>query len=707
MAASAKKSRNPATAEAQGKTREETEYDLAVKDCKGVNTQATRTSIAENEFAWLENIMPIGYGNMRIVPFQGTAVATITTSGVKINYWNYFNIANTDYMFCGASDGSAYQLNLDTYAVTTIATAGTFTTPIDTSQWANSELLIITANGYYAWNGSALQRIDETVFSVTINQPGTGYTGVPALAFTGGGATTQATATAILGTPAATLAGGGTGYFVNDILTLVGGTSTVKAQIQVTQVSGGVISAFTIINSGNYTVIPSNNVAVTGGFGTGATFTVQWGVVGVTALTPGAGYTSVPAIGVSGGSGSGAQLTANLSIAPSVGQTIATFSGRVWIGDNRTVIFSAPGSYTDFSTADAGGSFVMTDETLISNIEALLTANNYLYIVGASSFNIVSNVVVSGTPAVTQFSNTPISSLIGTNLPLSIFPYYRAIAFATKYGFYALNGATPQKISDALDGVVPLINFANPVSGGIANIFDILCAAFLFTYMDPVVGARPLIALFFNKKWFFASQGPALSLIGSAFVNGVPTLFGTDGQRVYNLFSDNIDNVASKIVTALWPLKKPTHMKEALKFGVEVTNTSLSPVLNVSLDSDFGSYEVELTAANDGQWENEEIATGQWFNAFGVVGNWVNSSAQQGGWYYPTSATGELGNFFNNAGTQGGWTNSEFQIYQLDSESKGRYLGLTITSTAPDFLINGLIMQYQMSAPWAVAGDQG
>ena len=33
------------------------------KDFKGLNTKANRTAIQENEFAWIENVMPIGYSN--------------------------------------------------------------------------------------------------------------------------------------------------------------------------------------------------------------------------------------------------------------------------------------------------------------------------------------------------------------------------------------------------------------------------------------------------------------------------------------------------------------------------------------------------------------------------------------------------------------------------------------------------------------------
>lgn len=68
---------------------------------------------------------------------------------------------------------------------------------------------------------------------------------------------------------------GGSGYTVGDILTIVGGTLTsggVTAQLQVTAVNSGAIVTATPIRAGNYSVAPTNPVSVTGGTGTGATF---------------------------------------------------------------------------------------------------------------------------------------------------------------------------------------------------------------------------------------------------------------------------------------------------------------------------------------------------------------------------------------------------------------------------------------------------
>jgi hypothetical protein len=80
-----------------------------------------------------------------------------------------------------------------------------------------------------------------------------------------------------IATAVSAIAAAGAGYVAGDILTLVGGTSTVQVELTVSTIGGGgAITAVVISNAGNYTATPSNPVAVTGGTGTGATFTMTF-----------------------------------------------------------------------------------------------------------------------------------------------------------------------------------------------------------------------------------------------------------------------------------------------------------------------------------------------------------------------------------------------------------------------------------------------
>ena len=69
----------------------------------------------------------------------------------------------------------------------------------------------------------------------------------------------------------------GTGYAAGNTLDVVGGTSTVPVEITVLTVGGGGdILTVSISNAGQYTATPTNPVSVTGGAGTGATFTLTF-----------------------------------------------------------------------------------------------------------------------------------------------------------------------------------------------------------------------------------------------------------------------------------------------------------------------------------------------------------------------------------------------------------------------------------------------
>ena len=175
-----------------------------------------------------------------------------------------------------------------------------------------------------------------------------------------------------------------------------------------------------------YTSAPT--VAFSGGGGSGAagTAVVSGGaVIAVVMTNPGYGYTSAPTVSFSGGSGSGATAKAAVDTAPN--SDVATFSGRVWVSQGRTVYYSASNTYEDFLSVSAG-SLLITDETLRGNIIAMLSANNFLYVFGDDSINVFSNLQVQ-TSGSTIFTNTNVSASVGTKRNLTIFPYFRSVLF--------------------------------------------------------------------------------------------------------------------------------------------------------------------------------------------------------------------------------------------------------------------------------------
>src|SRR5580700_8605533 len=98
--------------------------DKVFKEFSGINTQAARQSIQPEQFSWLENVMPIGFSNLKSVPAASGILQTIPAT---VYYQQSYNIANTSYMFYACTDGSAYQVLLTSpWTRTLICAATTF-----------------------------------------------------------------------------------------------------------------------------------------------------------------------------------------------------------------------------------------------------------------------------------------------------------------------------------------------------------------------------------------------------------------------------------------------------------------------------------------------------------------------------------------------------------------------------------------------------
>ena len=153
-----------------------------------------------------------------------------------------------------------------------------------------------------------------TVTALTRTANGSAYTGFPSIAIsaptTVGGV--QATATPQLVAANGTVVSGGTGYTLNDVLTVTtsGGSSAIT--LTVTGVSGGVVTTATA-NSSALTTIPSGTVSVSGGTGSGATFNLLYVIAATFTITAaGSGYVEQPTVTFSGGGGSGATAYATV-----------------------------------------------------------------------------------------------------------------------------------------------------------------------------------------------------------------------------------------------------------------------------------------------------------------------------------------------------------------------------------------------------------
>jgi hypothetical protein len=160
----------------------------------------------------------------------------------------------------------------------------------------------------------------STVTAVTRTATGSAYTSLPSLVIsaptTAGGVQAVASVIMAIQVGSVTIVSGGTGYTAGDVLTVVGGTGS-AGQIIVGTVSSGVITAATRSNSlfGQYTVLPTSPVSVTGGTGSGATFNLLYEYFPSTITNAGSGYVEQPTVTFSGGGGSGAAAYATVGSA--------------------------------------------------------------------------------------------------------------------------------------------------------------------------------------------------------------------------------------------------------------------------------------------------------------------------------------------------------------------------------------------------------
>ena len=650
-----------------------------VKQFKGLNTKANRTAIDETEFSWIENIQPIGYANAKVVPNTNPVTignATVTFANT-VTYLTSMNIGLNDYVIAFLQNGAAQYYRIQDNSFGNVAVAGTFSNSgVEATQWYNDRMLVIDPNkGMFSWDGNNTVTIGA-VGVIAVTNPGSGYTTAPSVVISGpdqtGGVQANATASLVSGgntVGSINLVVGGTGYTnaANLTVTLNGGGGTgAKAVAGIQTFATGTVTINVVDGGAGYINSANTVVSITGGGGTNAAGTAIISgntVTQVVMTNPGTGYTNTANLVVSI-SGGGATTNAVLSgvVNTQTNSAIASFSGRVWVATGRTVTYSAAGQYSDFTSVSAGA-VTLTDSTLHGNIIQLLSANNFLYIFGDDSINVFSDVVVNAS-GITLFTNTNVSASVGSKRSNAIFPYFRSVLFMNDYGVYALVGSTTSKISDALDGIFPNIDFASPVYAGQVLINNILCAAFNFRYYDATFTQtyRYVQAVFFEKKWFITSQGNDLAYMTYVPVGGKLTLFGTRSNSLYQLYANSTSTISSIIQTALMPMSDPIRTKQATKAAIEATNSNTAVTLTATIDTESVSEPLnELSSLI--YWTNNNFVTIAWIN---------------------------------NASAVVGWDASGYQLFKSDASNYGKYLGLTVTSNSAGFIYNGFEFEHEL-----------
>ena len=298
-----------------------------IKAFKALNTKANRTAIDEQEFSWLENAMPIGSGNIKVVPAQsavkdsGNAAFSFSNT---VTFLSSANLSVNDYIFAGDVNGSAQYIRLDTGTNGSVAPTGTFSTAnVSFAQYENTRIIIGDPNnGLYEWSGNGVVYIGSLGL-IAITNPGSGYVTAPSVEISAPNDANgvQATAVATISQGSGTVQAliidnGGSGYSTVPQVTigspnLSNGTQAVASAT----VSSNKVVYITVTDPGSgYTTTP--NVTITGGGGSAANAVAIIGtgkVSSVTLTNAGTGYTSPPTIAFQDGGGSGANVVSQIN----------------------------------------------------------------------------------------------------------------------------------------------------------------------------------------------------------------------------------------------------------------------------------------------------------------------------------------------------------------------------------------------------------
>lgn len=360
--------------------------------------------------------------------------------------------------------------------------------------------------------------------------------------------------------------------------------------------------------------------------------------------------------------------------ATKLGNAIAVFEARVWLGKNRTVTFTAPNSFSNFTGADGAGTTVITDEAFPGTIIAFTSALEQLWIAGQAAFEAIANVSTTG--GTTTFSITNIVSGIGTNNPNSVIGYFRALVFSSPTGIFALSGVTPQKLSDKLDGMYPALTLSPDVPAAIGTVQNLLVLCFLVTYTQanapslptPASGlstATKLLLCFTQGKWFFATQG-SLTWITTLVNAGVSEVWGTDGSTIFKVFGGGTGEVAYKIVSKFFSFGTSTTKWQILKSGLEIqASGSVSP--QMTIDNEFSS-------------ETEAVSAGNTLTFLNAAGN-------------PLS-------FLNGSGAALTFVAQGLILSRTVSNMYGHYLGASVSGTDSPYRIQAIQLEYAPAGEW-------
>lgn len=565
------------------------------------------------------------------------------------------------------------------------------------------------------------------VTDVEVTNPGSGYDNEDhvVLIFTGGGATAdQARATATVNTSAGgvaivTVTNGGQQYTAPVVSFSGGGGSGAKAFVS--GLAAGVVTDITVYDPGSgYTSNPTVTIADSGGgAGTGATAVCEirrGQITSITVNSGGSGYTGVPDVIISapdnadfpsrqaeayasisagavtavtvtnpglGYQGASVQLVGGNGSAAAEcrlmpygiqGTSIETYQTRVWVADDTKISWTGPDTVSDFSTIGGGGSKPVTDAFLREKVVGLAQANGFLYRMGDSSINVISNVQTSGS-GVTTFNDSNVDPQIGTAWRDSVAAFGRALVFANPTGVYALYGGAAEKVSAPLDGLFANASFNTGGVGieptaGVATIFGLRVYCIAFTTLDPYTQTnRDVICMWDGQKWFVGSQSIDVVALAGQEINSELTCYGATETAIHRLFQTPSSTLEKIAVTKLAATPSYSIQSQLLRVHyIAQAETGEIGTLDIAVENQSGPSPTQQRAVRGG------------------ILNWIGAGG------VPIQFTGAGGLDLN-------FTTAGLVVDGYDDSTIGNLIGARITTTMSDLTLISMSLLLRPYAP--------
>ena len=728
-----------------------------IKAFKGLNTKANRTAIDETEFSWIENAMPIGSGNIKIIPAQVT-VNSFSFSNTVTAFFSA-NLADKDYAVAFEDNGKAqyFQLAPTSGANGVIATAGTLSNAsVTAAQWKN-ELIVIgdPDKGLFYWNGNSIVSIGS-VGLIAVSNGGSGYSTPPSVVISAPNDANgiQATATASIttgsgGVDAVIVDNAGTGYksvpsVVIGAPNLSNGTQAVAAA---SITSAGNIVYITVSNPGSgYTTTPSVTISGGGGSSGNAVAIVSTGKVTSVSLTnAGTGYTSPPTVTLTGGGGTGANVVSQINTFKTGTVSVTLTNGGSGYNNvaNITVSIGNATGWTTQATAVATLSGNAVNQIVMTNPGAGYTASSNVVVTisGGGGANAAATAVVN-TDQIVDVATFSGRLWVAAGRTV----YYSA---ADSYSDFTSVSAGSFTITDStlhgnIKSLLSANNFLYIFGDDSINVFsDVRVNAlgqtlFTNTNVSASVGSRRIYAvfpyfrsvLFMNDYGVYALVGSTTSKISDPLDGVFPyidfSLPVSGGQVLLNnilcaafnfTYNDPTNNGTPRQVQAVFFEKKwfitsqgdidLVNSVPVLGFInlYGVADKALYQLYGDSLSNVASKVQTALLPMGDNIRTKQALK----FAVEATLANaatltvTVDSETGSSPAYTLTNTVDWINNvedvipWINNSSVVIPWVYTQgYALYKSDAQQYGKYLGLTVTSNNAAFVVNTFEFEHEL-----------